>query len=113
MAADRRRNAGTSAAREKAAEEDLPPELRFAALKDKFRDLEERTGGMETLVTSSEFRLRRDFKEMREGQTGRRRTEPALPIRFRSARPAADDGPRRVRVRRLLCFVPGLDVSFQ
>ncbi len=61
-------NAGTSAAREKAAEEDLPPELRFAALKDKFRDLEERTGGMETLVTSSEFRLRRDFKEMREGK---------------------------------------------
>jgi hypothetical protein len=59
-------NAGTSAEREKAAEEDLPPELRFAALKDKFRELEERTGGMETLVTSSEFHLRRDFKQMGE-----------------------------------------------
>ena len=63
-------NVGTSAEREKAAEEELPPELRFAALKDKFRDLEERTGGMETLVTSSEFRLRRDFKEMGEGKPG-------------------------------------------
>ncbi|HEV7690253.1 MAG TPA: PspC domain-containing protein [Hyphomonadaceae bacterium] len=62
-------NVGTSAEREKAAEEELPPELRFAALKDKFRDLEERTGGMETLVTSSEFRLRRDFKEMGEGRS--------------------------------------------
>lgn len=64
-------NAGSSARqaeREKAAEEGLPPELRFAALKDKFRELEERTGGMETLVTSSEFRLRRDFKEMGEGK---------------------------------------------
>jgi phage shock protein C len=62
-------NAGTSAARserERAAEEELPPELRFAALKDKFRELEERTGGMETLVTSPEFRLRRDFKAMGE-----------------------------------------------
>jgi phage shock protein C len=64
-------NAGTSsqrAEREKAAEEDLPPELRFAALKDKFRELEERTGEVETLVTSSEFRLRRDFKKMGEGK---------------------------------------------
>jgi phage shock protein C len=61
-------NAGRSAARAKAAEEELPPELRFAALKDKFRELEERTGGMETLVTSSEFRLRRDFKNMGEGK---------------------------------------------
>jgi phage shock protein C len=64
-------NAGTSAQRaerEKAAEEDLPPELRFAALKDKFRELEERTGQAETLVTSSEFRLRRDFKNMGEGK---------------------------------------------
>jgi phage shock protein C len=63
-------NAGTSAQRaerEKAAEEDLPPELRFAALKDKFRELEGRTGDVETLVTSSEFRLRRDFKNMGEG----------------------------------------------
>jgi len=64
-------NAGTSsqrAEREKAAEEDLPPELRFAALKDKFRELEMRTGDMETLVTSSEFRLRRDFRKMGEGK---------------------------------------------
>jgi phage shock protein C len=61
-------NAGSSAERAKAAEEELPPELRFAALKDKFRELEERTGGMETLVTSSEFRLRRDFKNMGEGK---------------------------------------------
>jgi len=64
-------NAGTSAQqaqREKEAEEELPPELRFAALKDKFRELEERTGDVETLVTSSEFRLRRDFKKMGEGK---------------------------------------------
>jgi phage shock protein C len=64
-------NAGSSAQRaerEKAAEDELPPELRFAALKDKFRDLEERTGAAETLVTSSEFRLRRDFKDMGEGK---------------------------------------------
>jgi phage shock protein C len=61
-------NAGTSAQHEKAAEDDLPPELRFAALKDKFRELEERTGEVETLVTSSEFRLRRDFKKMGEGK---------------------------------------------
>jgi len=61
-------NAGSSAQQEKAAEEDLPPELRFAALKDKFRELEERTGEVETLVTSSEFRLRRDFKKMGEGK---------------------------------------------
>jgi phage shock protein C len=64
-------NAGSSerqAEREQAAEERLPPELRFAALKDKFRELEERTGDMETLVTSNEFRLRRDFKNMHEGK---------------------------------------------
>jgi phage shock protein C len=61
-------NAGSSAQREKEAEDDLPPELRFAALKDKFRELEERTGEVETLVTSSEFRLRRDFKKMGEGK---------------------------------------------
>jgi phage shock protein C len=64
-------NAGSSSHRvepEKPMEEDLPPELHFAALKDKFRELEERTGGMETLVTSSEFRLRRDFKNMGEGK---------------------------------------------
>jgi phage shock protein C len=64
-------NAGTSAEaarRQQEAEEDLPPELRFAALKDKFRELEERTGEVEALVTSSEFRLRRDFKKMGEGK---------------------------------------------
>jgi phage shock protein C len=61
-------NSGSSAQQAKAAEEDLPPELHFAALKDKFRELEERTGAAETLVTSSEFRLRRDFKKMGEGR---------------------------------------------
>lgn len=63
-------NAGTSARRQRAetkAEEDLPPELRFAALKDKFREIEGRTGDIEGLVTSPEFRLRRDFRKMREG----------------------------------------------
>jgi phage shock protein C len=69
-------NAGSSASRAKAAEEELPPELRFAALKDKFRELEERTGGMETLVTSSEFRLRRDFKKMGEGKSEGGSTPP-------------------------------------
>jgi phage shock protein PspC (stress-responsive transcriptional regulator) len=63
-------NAGTSAQEPRAeakAEEELPPELRFAALKDKFRELEGRTGDIEGLVTSPEFRLRRDFRKMREG----------------------------------------------
>jgi phage shock protein C len=67
-------NAGTSAQgttsaqrAETAAEEQLPPELRFAALKDKFRELEGRTGDIEGLVTSPEFRLRRDFRKMGEG----------------------------------------------
>jgi phage shock protein C len=59
-------NAGTSAQASR-AEEELPPELRFAALKDKFRELEGRTGGIEGLVTSPEFRLRRDIHKMREG----------------------------------------------
>jgi phage shock protein C len=74
-------NAGTSAQRaerEKAAEEDLPPELRFAALKDKFRELEGRTGDVETLVTSSEFRLRRDFKNMGEGKDEGDASSPRL-----------------------------------
>ena len=73
-------NAGSSAeraARQRAAEEDLPPELHFAALKDKFRELEERTGGMETLVTSNEFRLRRDFKNMREGKADESHSGPS------------------------------------
>ena len=49
------------------AEEELPPELRFAALKDKFRELEGRTGDIQGLVTSPQFRLRRDFPKMGEG----------------------------------------------
>ncbi len=68
-------NAGTSAQgstraqrEETKAEEELPSELRFAALKDKFRELEGRTGDIEGLVTSPEFRLRRDFRKMREGE---------------------------------------------
>jgi phage shock protein C len=63
-------NAGTSAQHQREetqAEEELPPELRFAALKDKFKELETRTGEIEGLVTSPEFRLRRDFRKMREG----------------------------------------------
>jgi phage shock protein C len=74
-------NAG-STAQGNAAEEALPPELHFAALKDKFRELEERTGDIETLVTSSEFRLRRDFKQMGEGKD----TGPTTPF---GAGPAA------------------------
>ena len=64
-------NAGSSAQAQRAettAEEELPPELRFAALQDKFRELEGRTGDIEGLVTSPEFRLRRDFRKMGEGQ---------------------------------------------
>jgi len=63
-------NVGTSSQQQRAetkAEEELPPELRFAALRDKFRELETRTGDIEGLVTSAEFRLRRDFKKMGEG----------------------------------------------
>ncbi len=45
---------------------DLPPDLSFANLKRKFRDLEERAGAMENQVTSQEFGLRRDFKQMGE-----------------------------------------------
>ena len=65
-------NAGTSAQRAReaqAAEEELPPELRFAALKDKLRELQGRTGDIEGLVTSPEFRLRRDFRKMGEGDS--------------------------------------------
>jgi phage shock protein C len=65
-------NAGSSAQAQRAetaAEEQLPPELRFAALKDKFRELEGRTGDIEGLVTSSEFRLRQDFRKMGEGDS--------------------------------------------
>jgi phage shock protein C len=56
-------NAGTSAHPED-PDSDLPPELRFASLKDKFREIEGRAGEIETLVTSPEFRLRRDFNKM-------------------------------------------------
>jgi len=67
-------NAGTSTSAQRAetkAEEELPPELRFAALKDKFREIEGRTGDIEGLVTSPEFRLRRDFRKMGEGDGDR------------------------------------------
>jgi phage shock protein C len=58
---------GGNRAKARAPESDLSPELRFAALKDKFREVEGRTGAIETLVTSPEFRLRRDFRKMGEG----------------------------------------------
>jgi phage shock protein C len=45
---------------------DLPPELRFAALREKFNDLAARAGSMEAEVTSKEFHLRRDFRKMSE-----------------------------------------------
>jgi phage shock protein C len=45
---------------------DLPPELRFAALREKFNDLMARAGSMEAEVTSKEFNLRRDFRRMGE-----------------------------------------------
>jgi hypothetical protein len=51
-------------AKTRAAESELPPELQFAALRDKFREIESRAGDIETLVTSPEFRLRRDFRKM-------------------------------------------------
>jgi phage shock protein C len=66
--ARRERRAGAeSGSGSKAEEEELPIELRIAALKDKFRELETRTGEIEALVTSPEFRLRRDFRKMGEG----------------------------------------------
>lgn len=45
---------------------ELPPDLTFPNLRRKFRELEERAGSMETLVTSQEFHLRRDFRRMGE-----------------------------------------------
>jgi len=38
----------------------------FADLKRRFKDLEERTGGMEEHVSSEEFELRREFKKMQD-----------------------------------------------
>ena len=55
-----------NAGRTDAPSSDLPPELRFAALREKFNDLIARTGNMETEVTSKEFNLRRDFRRMGE-----------------------------------------------
>lgn len=52
--------------RTEASDSELPPELRFAALREKFRDLAERAGNMEAEVTSKEFHLRRDFRRMGE-----------------------------------------------
>lgn len=42
----------------------LPPDLSFPSLRAKFKELEERAGAMETQVTSHEFHLRRDFRQM-------------------------------------------------
>jgi len=44
----------------------LPPDLSFPNLRAKFKELEERAGAMETQVTSREFHLRRDFRQMGE-----------------------------------------------
>jgi phage shock protein C len=55
-----------AAAKDDWASGDLPPDLNFTSLRRKFRDLEERAGAMETQVTSREFHLRRDFKQMGE-----------------------------------------------
>ena len=46
--------------------QDLPPDLSFPTLRAKFKELEERAGAMETQVTSQEFHLRRDFRQMGE-----------------------------------------------
>lgn len=42
----------------------LPPDLSFPFLRAKFKELEARAGAMETQVTSHEFHLRRDFRQM-------------------------------------------------
>lgn len=55
---------GTGADKGPAAGTDLPPELAFATLRAKFRDLEERAGRMEDSVTSGEAELRREFGRM-------------------------------------------------
>ena len=49
---------------------DLPPELSFATLRAKFRDLEERAGHMEDSVTSGEAELRREFGRMQTPDSG-------------------------------------------
>lgn len=53
-----------SAAKDDWATGDLPPDLSFPHLRRKFRELEERAGAMEAQVTSQEFHLRRDFRQM-------------------------------------------------
>jgi phage shock protein PspC (stress-responsive transcriptional regulator) len=67
-----RRMAGEGAATDKgpAAGTDLPPELAFATLRAKFRDLEERAGRMEESVTSGEAELRREFGRMQTPDAG-------------------------------------------
>ncbi|MGF1462754.1 MAG: envelope stress response membrane protein PspC [Maricaulaceae bacterium] len=40
------------------------PEITFSNLKYRFRDLEDRLGSMETVVTSEEWRLRRQFRDL-------------------------------------------------
>ena len=54
----------TAAAKDDWATGGLPPDLSFPTLRAKFKDLEERAGAMETQVTSQEFHLRRDFRQM-------------------------------------------------
>jgi phage shock protein C len=48
------------------ATDGLPPELSFAALRDKFRELEKRAGAMEREVSSPEFSLQRELRRMGE-----------------------------------------------
>ena len=62
--ADEAPAAPKAAAKDDWATGDLPPDLSFPNLRRKFRDLEERAGAMEAQVTSQEFHLRRDFKQM-------------------------------------------------
>ena len=58
--------AAGNATKSEAPDSDLPPELRFAALREQFNDLAARAGEMEAQVTSKEFHLRRDFRKMSE-----------------------------------------------
>lgn len=65
-----RRSAEAGAEPRPAAGSDLPPELSFATLRAKFRDLEERAGRMEDSVTSGEAELRREFGRMQTPDAG-------------------------------------------
>lgn len=42
----------------------IPPDLRFAELRRRFEDLERRTGSMEREVTSTDFNLKRAFRDL-------------------------------------------------